>query len=107
MLKAAWAENQVWTFATARLRSGAATGSVWSAAASFRHVWAPNLRSDVTWGYFSQSGTTVGAANGYDVKGDLVWSPVTGFFAGVQGMYAKISTASGTWGVKVRLERDW
>ena len=110
LLKAAWAENQVWKFATGAGAAaiGGATGSIWSAAASFRHVWAPNLRSDITWGYYNQSGLAAGNTNGYDVKGDLVWSPVTGFFAGVQGMYAKVNTASsGTWGVKVRLERDW
>ena len=104
MLKAAWAQNEVWKFAGGA--AGAASGSTWSAAASFQHFWAPNLSSAVTWQYYRQTGPV--AQNGYSIVGNLVWSPVTNFVAGIEGGYAKVNTAtSGTWGVKVRLERDW
>ncbi len=102
MAKVAWAENKVWKFASPAA-AGSATGGVWGTTLAFQHFWAPNLSSAVNFGYYSQT-----ASNGYDIHGDLVWSPVTGFFAGVVGSYTKISTAAnGTWGVKVRLERDW
>ncbi len=112
MLKAAWAQNEVMKFAASTGPGLGSSGSVWSMAASFRHMWAPTLRSDVTFGYYNQSASTgtitVAASNAYQVIGDLIWSPVTNFFAGVEGTYSKVNTASsGTWGVKVRLERDW
>jgi hypothetical protein len=104
MLKAAWAENKVWKFAGGPF--GSSDGSVWSAAASFQHFWAPNLSSAVTFQYYDKSGTA--AQNAYSIVGNLVWSPVTNFIAGVEGGYSKVNTASdGTWGVKVRLERGW
>jgi hypothetical protein len=103
MLKTAWAQNQVWSFAGGP--GGATSGSTWSAAASFQHFWAPTLSSAVTWGYFNQTTTSV---SGNQVIGNLVWAPVTGFFAGVEGKYTKLSTAStATWGVKIRLKRSW
>ncbi len=103
MLKTAWAQNQVWKFAGGP--SGGTSGSTWSAAASFQHFWAPTLSSAVTWQYYNKSG---GGPNAYSIVGNLVWAPVTGFFAGVEGGYSKVNTAStGTWGVKIRLERDW
>ena len=106
MLKAAWAQNQVWSFAASTGASGAASGSVWSAAASFKHFWSPTLSSAVTWGYFNQAAPV--AKSGNQIIGNLVWSPVTNFFAGVEGSYSKVSTATtGTWGVLVRLQRSW
>ncbi len=103
LLKTAWAQNQVWKFAGGP--SGGTTGSTWSAAASFQHFWAPTLSSAVTWQYYNKS---AGGPNAYSIVGNLVWSPVTNFFAGVEGGYSKVNTAStGTWGVRVRLERDW
>ncbi len=106
MLKAAWAGNQVWSFAASTGAVGASTGSIWSAAASFQHFWSPTLSSAVTWGYFSQSGGS--KLNGNQVIGNLVWSPVTGFMAGVEGTYTKLSSStSATWGVLVRLQRSW
>ncbi len=101
MLKAAWAQNSVWKFAGGA--SGASTGSVWSAAASFQHFWAPNLSSAITYGYYNESGVS----SGNQVIGNLVWSPVTNFMAGLEGKYTKANTGSGTWNVKLRLERDW
>jgi hypothetical protein len=113
LLKAAWAENQVWRFASGTKGGvgGGTTGSIWSAAASFQHFWSPTLSSAVSWQYYNQQagGTgNVAASNGYSIVGNLVWSPVTGFYAGVEGGYSKVNTASsGSWGVKIRLERDW
>ena len=110
MLKAAWAQNEVSRFAAGGLAVGT-SGSVWSAAASFQHFWAPNLSSAITWGYYDQSaaaGAVAVAANtGYDLRGNLVWAPVTGFSAGVEGLYKKISGTSSTWDVLVRLQRSW
>ena len=101
-LKAAWAENKVWKFAASKGAGGSATGSVWSALASFQHFWTPTLSSAVTFDYFSQTGLS-----GYQVYGNLVWSPVTGFFAGVEAGYTKLSTTSGNWTAKIRLQRSW
>ena len=111
LLKAAWAQNEVASFANSSA-SVASSGSIWSAAASFQHFWAPTLSSAVTFQYSSQSaattGVTVASQDAYSIAGNLVWSPVTGFFAGVEGGYAKSSLSStGTWGVKIRLQRDW
>ncbi len=110
MLKTAWAQNQVWSFAASTGPTGDTKGSVWSAAASFQHFWSPMLSSAVTFQYFNESGASVASKdyNAYSIAGNLVWSPVTNFFAGVEGGYSKYSNAStGTWGVKIRLERDW
>jgi hypothetical protein len=106
LLKAAWAQNEVWKFAGGP--AGGTGGSVWSAAASFQHFWSPTLSSAVTWQYYNQSAGTVAASNAYSIVGNLVWAPVTGFYAGVEAGYSKVNTASsGTWGVKIRLERGW
>ena len=94
LLKAAWAQNEVSRFAM----SGAVvddTGSMWSAAASFQHFWAPTLSSAVNFQYYDQ---TDGAdTSAYLVAGNLVWSPVTNFFAGVEAGYLKELDADGTW----------
>ncbi len=111
LLKAAWAQNEVASFANSSA-SVASNGSIWSAAASFQHYWSPTLSSAVTWQYSSQSasasGVTVASQSAYQISGNLVWSPVTGFYAGVEGGYGKSSlSTTGTWGVKIRLQRDW
>ncbi len=108
LLKAAWAENQVSGFAVSGLGL-ASDGSVWSAAASFQHFWAPNLSSALQFQYYDQeAGPGLAATNAYEIAGNLVWSPVTNFYAGIEGGYSKVNTASdGQWGLKVRLERDW
>jgi hypothetical protein len=109
MLKTAWAENKVFRFAAGTKGgiAGASSGSVWSAAASFQHFWAPTLSSAVTWQYFNQTGGGI-AKNTYSIVGNLVWAPVTGFSAGVEAGYQKTNTASsGSWGVKIRLVRSW
>ncbi len=111
LLKGAWAANEVAGFAVSGQTVGTG-GSIWSAAASFKHFWSPMLSSAVTWQYYNQGASTgavtVGASSAYSIAGNLVWTPVTNFSAGVEGGYSKVSTASsGTWGVKVRLERDW
>lgn len=108
LLKAAWAQSEVPAFAATTGPTVAAGGSVWSAAASFQHFWSPTLSSAVTFQYFDESGTSSYNYNAYSVVGNLVWAPVTGFYAGVEGGYSKYNNASdGTWGVKIRLERDW
>ena len=108
LLKAAWAQSEASRFAVSgwRVASG---GDVWSAAASFQHFWAPTLSSAITFQYANGSGAALVAdTTSYEIVGNLVWSPVTNFFAGVEAGYHKYNTAaSGTWGVKVRLERDW
>jgi hypothetical protein len=108
MLKAAWAQNEASRFAV----SGADVdeeGNIWSAAASFQHFWAPNLSSAVTFQYYDQSGGLVVVDdNAYEIGANLVWAPVTGFIAGVEGGYMKYdSDDEGTWNVKVRMERSW
>ena len=81
---------------------------MWSAAASFQHFWSPTLSSAVTFQYYNQIWPRCVNTNAYSIAGNLVWAPVTGFFAGVEGGYSKVNTAAtGTWGVKIRLQRDW
>jgi hypothetical protein len=83
---------------------------VWSALASFQHFWTPTLSSAVTFDYYNTSGAAATASNrsAYQIYGNLVWSPVTGFMAGVEGGYTKVSTSSsGAWTAKIRLERSW
>ncbi len=110
-LKAAWAQNQVWKYASSSA-AGSSTGSVWSALASFQHFWTPTLSSAVTFDYYNTTGgaTTVSYnpnKSAYQIYGNLVWSPVTGFYAGVEGGYTKVSTTSGAWSAKIRLKRSW
>ncbi len=106
LLKAAWAQNEASRFAV----SGADVyegGSIWSAAASFQHFWTPTVSSAVTVQYFDQTGGTYDD-NAYQIGGNLVWAPVTGFIAGVEGGYTKYdSSDDGTWTTKIRLERSW
>jgi hypothetical protein len=109
-LKAAFAQNEVWKFASSKGAAGDASGHVWSALASFQHFWTPTLSSAVTFDYYNTSGAAVTASNrsAYQIYGNLVWSPVTGFMAGVEGGYTKVSTSSsGAWTAKIRLERSW
>jgi hypothetical protein len=104
----AWSQSEVATFGGGGsvVDSG---GSVWSAVVAFQHFWAPTLSSAVTFQYVDESGTDHGNnGNAYSIAGNLVWAPVTNFLAGVEVGYEKYNTSSdGTWGVKVRLERDW
>ena len=111
LLKAAWAQSEASRFAVSGwgVDSG---GSVWSAAASFQHFWAPTLSSAVTFQYANGSGgATLLDTTSYSIVGNLVWAPVTGFFAGVEGGYTNTdvsgSPSADKWGVKIRLERDW
>ncbi len=99
LLKAAWAQSAVWKFAASSGAAGGA-GDVWSAAASFQHFWSPTLSSAVTFQYFNQG------ASGYQASGNLVWSPVANFYAGVEGGYQNVG-GTGTWGAKIRLKRSW
>ena len=103
LLKAAWAQREVWKYASSGTLTGATGGSAWSAAASFQHFWSPTLSSAATLQYAAQTGL-----NSYQISGNLVWAPVTGFAAGVEVGYQKVSTVtSGVWGAKIRLKRSW
>jgi hypothetical protein len=111
----AWSQSETPNFG-ANGMTVAPDGSVWSAVVAFKHFWAPTLQSNVTFQYADESGATAtGYAlnpnwSGYTIAGNLVWSPVTNFFAGVEVGYSKsnqVSSSDGVWGVKVRLERDW
>jgi len=101
-LKAAWAQSQVAKFANngAGIYGG---GSVWSALASFQHFWSPQLYSAITFSYYLPSNT----AASWSLAGNLVWAPVTGFFAGVEGLYTVGAGGPGVWTAKVRVKRSW
>jgi hypothetical protein len=101
-LKAAWAQSQVAKF-TNNAASNSAGGSVWSALASFQHFWSPEVYSAVTFSYYLPSS----AANSWSLAANLVWAPVTGFFAGVEGTYTVTAGAAGVWAAKVRVKRSW
>ena len=103
----AWAQSEASRFGADGMAT-VAGGSVWSAVAAFQHFWAPNLSSAVTFQYADESGTAANNGSVYSIAGNLVWSPVTNFLAGIEGTYqTNPGTASDTWGVKIRLERDW
>ena len=130
-LKAAWAQNEVASFAASTDGSTSgevgvsplAGGSTWSLLASFQHFWIPTLSSAITFDYVNQGAGTApaytsgvftqpaaagGGFNQYSIYGNLVWSPVTNFLAGGEVGYKKASTAAkGTWTAKIRLKRSW
>jgi len=101
-LKAAWAQSQVARFAN-NAAANYAGGSVWSALASFQHFWSPQLYSAVTFSYYLPSN----AAASWSGALNLVWAPVTGFFAGVEGLYTVSAGGAGVWTAKIRLKRSW
>jgi hypothetical protein len=133
VLKGAWAQNEVATFASTTDGSTAGEsavnpltgGSAWSFLAGLQHFWAPTLSSSFTFDYMNQGAGTspahtmaffnipIAAApkagfNQYSVFGNLVWAPVTNFSAGAEVGYTKSSqNTTGTWSAKVRMERDW
>jgi hypothetical protein len=121
LLKAAWAQNEASSFAASNSGSGPGPaigvrtgGSIWSAMASFQHFWTPTLSSAVTFDYANQgagtlpSGSAGTSFNVYQIYGNLVWAPVTGFLAGVEGGYTKASNvSSGVWTAKIRFKRSW
>ena len=107
-LQAAWAQSEVATFGAGK-STVAAGGSVWSALVGFKHYWAPTLVTNLDFEYFNESGATPTTANGsaWEAGANLVWSPVTNFSAGVEGTYKKVGSASGVWGARIRLQRNW
>ena len=88
-----------------------AGGSVWSALASFQHFWTPQLSTAISADYANMSGAVVGTSGSkWQAAINLVWAPVTGFSAGLEGGYSSPlsgTTATGTWNVKARLKRTW
>jgi hypothetical protein len=123
-LKAAWAQSEVGAFAatyswdgTALAAPDYAGGSVWSALASFQHFWTPQLSSAVTFGYASGSDVPAigpfagGNIDAYQIYGNLVWAPVSGFMAGAEVGYNNIHAEGlgsvDTWVGKIRLKRSW
>lgn len=100
-LKAAWAQGQVGDFAGGGVMSNGT--SVWSALVSFQHFWSSQLSSAITFSYIDPSS----AANSWSLYGNLVWAPVTNFFAGVEAGYTVANAGTGVWTAKIRLKRSW
>jgi len=111
MLKAAWAQGQVGAWADAPTAVYANGSSVWSVVASFQHFWTGQLSTAITAGYTDRPLTTsAGFGDIWQVRANLVWAPVTGFAAGIEGSYVKSQTGTlspGIWSAKVRLQRSW
>jgi len=101
-LKAAWGQSQVGRFG-GNAGPFAAGGSLWSALVSFQHFWSPQVYSSITYSYISPSST--GAS--WAVAANLVWAPVTGFFAGVEGVYTSTPAVPNAWTAKIRVQRTW
>jgi hypothetical protein len=118
-LKAAWAQSEVGAFAATYSYNGSviwapdfAGGSVWSALASFQHFWTPQLSSAVTFDYAAGSGGTLANnVSAYQIFGNLVWAPVSGFMAGVEVGYTNVDVdnvgSADAWTGKIRLKRSW
>jgi hypothetical protein len=102
-LKLAWAQSQVSRFAGNGTSAVFAGGSVWSALASFQHFWSPEVYSGVTFSYYAPSNV----AASWSLVANLVWAPVTGFIAGVEGQYTVTTGGAGVWAAKVRVKRSW
>jgi hypothetical protein len=103
-LKAAWAQGEVASFADSSY-TALPGDSIWSALASFQHFWTPQLSSAVTFGYSDNGYNDV---QKYQIFGNLVWSPVSGFMAGAEVGYSKSSSvADGAFTGKIRLKRSW
>jgi len=79
--------------------------ATWSAFASFQHFWSPTLSSAITGSY---SNNTVTANSAWAAGANLVWAPVSGFSATLQGTYTVNNTANtGVWAGKIALKRSW
>lgn len=104
-LKAAWAQSQVGAFAGG---GNFATGSVWSASASFLHFWSPTVSSAISFGYQNRSWlTSTSGVNRYQAALNLVWAPVTGFSAGGEIGWTQIDGSPALWAAKIRVDRSW
>ena len=110
-LKAAWAQNQVWKYAASSGAAGArlvACGAPWRRSSiSGRRLCRPRSRSTTTTRAVLRLRGVASNKSAYQIYGNLVWSPVTGFYAGIEGGYTKVSTTSGAWSAKIRLKRSW
>jgi hypothetical protein len=114
VLKAAWAQGQVASWADG---SGNVYGngtSVWMVLGSFKHFWTPQLSSAITASWTDRPSNAVGGGTTtgdvFQTKFNLVWAPVTNFFAGIEGAYVKSQAglaANGIWSAKIRLQRSW
>jgi hypothetical protein len=78
----------------------------WSAFASFQHFWTAQLSSAITGSY---SSNTVSGVNQWAAGANLVWAPVSGFSAKLEGVYTAAPSTGGTgaWTAKVALKRSW
>jgi hypothetical protein len=111
LLKGAWAQGQVGAFADGRGAVYANGTTVWSVVGSFQHFWSPTLSSAITAGFTDRpSNQSIGDLT--QVKANIVWAPVSGFAAGVEGAYSSTSgntqtTATSAWTGLIRLQRSW
>ena len=109
-VKGAWAQSEVASFADSSAYNYSGS-SVWSALASFQHFWSSQLSSAVTLGYSKAVDDPYeGDIDKYQVSGNLVWSPVSGFSAGAEVGYSASRNDYGKedgWAGKVRVIRSW
>ena len=80
-------------------------GSNFSVLASFQHFWSPTLSSSFMGAYLNKINTS--GPSEWQAEADLIWSPVTNFFAGPAIVYTAPSTGSATWTIDLRLQRSW
>jgi len=86
--------------ATGRAVNGA---SNWSAYATFQHFFTSALSTAWSFGYLSN-----GTAGSWQAGGNLVWVPVTGLQAKIQGQYVVTAPATtGVWTGKVAVKRSF
>ncbi len=84
----------------------------WSAFASFQHFWSPTLSSAITGTFASTDAVNgrgaAGSTSAWGVGANLVWAPVSGFAATLEGTYVKHSSLNnGDWAARVILKRSW
>jgi hypothetical protein len=80
------------------------TNDTWSIYAGFKHFWSARWSSVLEGSYASQP---TASTSMWTAGANLVWAPVTGFSAALQGVYTQPTGGTGAWTGKVALKRSW
>ena len=80
------------------------TNDTWSVYGGFKHFWTAQFSSAIEASYVSMP---TAATSAWKLGANLVWAPVSGFSATLQGNYTQSSGSTGMWTGKVALKRTW
>jgi hypothetical protein len=82
-----------------------AANNTWSIYAGFKHFWSAQWSSVLEGSYVSDP--SAAPTTMWTAGANLVWAPVTGFSAALQGVYTQPTGGTGVWTGKVALKRTW